>query len=128
MRLLIALSLISCSSVGCAVSTDEPTPTKPHDPITCTVVESPMYVPTDGSYLVEASYGTIPIACPCDVGGGSDPVYCPYGSHPTDSMVTRFPAGGPNAEAVQSFILGPGECYEYVVCVTNAEPPTVTKL
>ncbi len=123
MRLLIILAFCS----GCSASFEVAEP-EPHDPIPCAVVETPMYVPIDGTYLVEATYGIIPIACPCDVGGGNQPVECPYGSHPTDTVVTAFPPGGPEAEAVYSFILGPGQCYEYVACVTNAEPPIITRL
>lgn len=113
---------------GCAPSPDDDDGIKHQEPTVCGVVEVPMYVPLDGSYLVEASYGTVPISCPCDVGGGSSPVACPYGSHPTETVVRAFPLGGPKAEAVYSFVLGPGQCYEHVACVTNADPPILTRL
>lgn len=101
---------------GCAASVAE----RPdQEPQPCTLDPTFRFVPTDAAYEVDAAPHTILTGC----SDGSGTLGQPY-----DEVLAPFPDGGPKAEAVVSFKLPPGGCYEVVACVTNADPPDLLPL
>jgi hypothetical protein len=108
---------------GCAVDgLDASTPeaeAEPHRLEPCALDATFRFVPADGAYEVDAAPDTILAAC-SDASGML--------GQPYDVVLAPFPDFGPQAEAVVSFTLPAGGCYELVLCANDAKAPELHRL
>jgi hypothetical protein len=115
--LRILISLLALSFVACADPVEPEPTTADADPVAipCESEGLTYQLPPGECWVVEAAPGTIPIGC-------SDGTGQPQ---PRESVVGPFPEGGPRAEAVRSFELPGGACYQLVICTSSFEQPAL---
>lgn len=113
----LLVSLLALVSVACAgeVEADDFVAAAEPVAIPCESEGLTYQLPAGECWVVEAAAGTIPIGCSDGTGQ----------AQPSESVVGPFPEGGPQAEAVRSFELPGGACYQLVVCTTMFEEPTI---